>query len=165
MVCAGGAASRRQGRTPCVNNPTAATARKPKPKSMKSRLAFIHSAQHPAVTMQFVSGSTRALACSDRRPRRSEPSWPRSPNGERWKPLLFSARARKTAREGACAPHFLLHGYGSVESGTFPCVRAGGLRRLIGNEPPSQADHVVLRVAKPAIELDGFSVGRTHKQV
>jgi len=31
--------------------------------------------------IQFVSGSTRALACSDRRPRRSEPGWPRPPNG------------------------------------------------------------------------------------
>ncbi len=31
--------------------------------------------------------------------------WPQSPKGESWIPLLFSARARKTAREGACAPH------------------------------------------------------------
>src|ERR1022692_617879 len=39
------------------------------------------------------------------------------------------------------------------------------LKKLIVNEPPSQTDHVVLRVTKPAIELDNPSVGRTHLQV
>ncbi len=32
--------------------------------------------------------------------------WQQSPKGESRMPRLFSARARKTAREGACAPHF-----------------------------------------------------------
>ena len=56
------------------------------------------------VSLQLELGSTRALACTDRRPRRSEFGANRSPKGEGVGRLVWSARAPTTAREGACAP-------------------------------------------------------------
>jgi hypothetical protein len=66
--------------------------------------------QTSAVSMQFVSGEHTRPRVFRAAPSPVGTARHQSPNGELWKPPWFSARARKTAREGACAPHFLLHG-------------------------------------------------------
>ena len=58
--------------------------------------------------MQFSLGSTRALACSDRRPRLSACGPTHALNGGQSRARLCSARARNTTRVGACAPRFKL---------------------------------------------------------
>ena len=59
------------------------------------------------VTMHFVSGSTRALACSDRRPRRSVEDVVVSQNNWWFKHFAVVGGAPTTARGGACDPHYL----------------------------------------------------------
>ena len=55
--------------------------------------------------MQLELGSIRALACADRRPRRSERSVRKSLTGGRLERFFaFRRRALETRREGACAP-------------------------------------------------------------
>ena len=54
-------------------------------------------------------GEHTRLACSDRRPRRSDAASHGAPNSEEFRRWVQSARAPTTAREGACAPHLQLH--------------------------------------------------------
>ena len=58
-----------------------------------------------AVNMQSGLGSTRALACSDRRLAGRNEGVIQSLNGDLFRCAVWSARAPTTAREGACAPH------------------------------------------------------------
>ena len=65
------------------------------------------NAHKTSVTMEMELGSTRALACSDRRPRRSVEDVVAPLDGRLYQRFSVVGGAPTTARGGACDPHYL----------------------------------------------------------
>ncbi len=86
-------------------------------------------------------GTTRALGCSDRRPRRSVEDAGPSLNGSSVERASVFREARNTAREGACAP-------GNM---TWNILSAPYRRRYLGitfgnHSGPTEGKHSPIRV-------------------
>src|SRR5687768_6240652 len=103
-----------------------------------------------AGTIQIRMGSARALACPDRRPRRSEASVPKSLTGEEWKRSPIP-RGRETKHAGRVCSAFLPNSHGLAAY----CIALVLTLTAFGCTNISKSDSSTANQAKLMLQVSG----------